>query len=190
LAAPALVSKLDLGAGKQLLSAAVYDGTLYTSEFELDSSRNVVSGSRGLRIYDFSDPASLSATGFISLTATAYHLRVIGSQLVTCDGDDQLVSLWDLSAPTAPVLLTSASASSRVCAVHEGVNIVANGKVLRPNGQAIDTVATFMPGGSQLDGFPYGSAVNASFIFLAQSARVLVLNGIRTPLLYLPLTGR
>ena len=48
--------------------------------------------------------------------------------------------------------------------------------MLRPSGNELQIVATFKPGDNQRDGSPYGSAANASFVFLAQSKRVLILN--------------
>jgi len=61
-------------------------------------------------------------------------------------------------------------------AVLKGEHLITNGVVLRPEGNRLRIVATFKPNGGQRDGHPYGSAVNASFAFVAQSERVLILN--------------
>jgi hypothetical protein len=127
-------------------------------------------------VVDFGDPSHLSILRTLDLTggsAYPYHLRIVGSQLVECGLNH--ISLWDLTTPTSPVLLTTQPAEPRVCA-QDGDYIVTNGMVFCPNGNELQTVAAFTPGGSQVDGFPYGSAVNTSFVFIAQSNRVLVLN--------------
>jgi len=83
--------------------------------------------------------------------------------------------MWDLTRPTDPVLLTSQPAGARV-AVLAGDHLVTNGTVFRPDGNDLRVVASFESGGSQRDGYPHGSTANASFVFLAQSQRILILN--------------
>jgi hypothetical protein len=165
---PVLVSELSLGTGESGWSAAVYGSTLYIVHFSASTSHLV------LQVVDFSDPSHLSTIRTLDLqTGSAYHLRIVGSQLVECGSDH--ISLWDLTRPSSPVLLTEQPAEPRVCA-QDGDNIVTNGMVFRPSGSELQMVAAFTPGGSQVDAFPYGSAVNTSYVFIAQSGRILVLN--------------
>jgi hypothetical protein len=124
-------------------------------------------------VIDFSNPAKLAVLNAISRDDQAYHLRVIGNQLLECTSNQ--VGLWDLTTPTNPVFLTAQVTGGRVAAV-KGDHIVTNGAVLRPKGNELELVATFTPGDSQRDGFPYGSAASDSFVFLAQSKRILILN--------------
>jgi hypothetical protein len=167
---PALLSDLNMGQEQQVWSAAAYGSTLYACHWTSDWQGSYTNS---LSMIDFSNPTSLSVLNTISRDDHAYHLRVVGSQLVECTSNQ--VGLWDLTAPANPVFLTSQPAGGRVAA-QDGDTIVTNGKVLRPNGNELRIVATFTPGGSQRDGFPHGSAVNASFVFIAQSARILILH--------------
>jgi hypothetical protein len=167
---PNLLSELDLGAEQLVWSAAVYGGMLYACHWWSDWQGTYVNW---LGVIDFSNPAQLSVLNTISRDDQAYHLRVIGNQLLECTSNQ--VTLWDLTAPANPVLLTSQAAGGRVAAL-KGDHLIANGTVLRPNGNELEIVATFSPKGAQRDGYPYGSAANASFVFLAQSERILILN--------------
>ncbi len=167
---PTLLSDLNMGEEQLVWSAAVYGNTLYACHWTSDAQSNYTNS---LSIIDLSNPASLSVLNTISRDDQAYHLRVVGNQLAECTGNQ--VGLWDLTTPANPVFLTSQPAGGRVAA-QDGDTIVTNGTALRPNGNELQIVATFPPGGSQRDGFPHGSAVNASFVFIAQSARVLILH--------------
>ncbi len=167
---PTLLSDLDMGEEQLVWSAAVYGSTLYACNWTSDWEGSYTNW---LSMIDFSNPASLSVLNTISLDDQAYHLRVVGNQLIECTSSQ--VGLWDLTTPANPVLLTSQRAGGRVCAL-DGDNIVTNGTVLRTDGNDLEIVATFTAGDSQRDGFPYGSAVNASFVFIAQHKRILVLN--------------
>jgi len=164
---PSLVSIYYIG-NKYFFSAAVYSNTLYTYEFEYDNP-----GSWGLRVFNFSNPSNLTEIRFISRNSLGYHLRVVGNKLIEC-GDNSYVGLWSLDTPSNPEFLTSQLASARVCAV-DGNNIVVNGKVFHIGGNTLDPVAAFDPGYTQIDGFPYGSAVTPGFIFLSQSRRILII---------------
>ena len=167
---PNLLSELDLGPGQLVWSAVGYGRTLYVCNWTTDWQDSVTIT---LSVIDFSDPAKLSVLNAISRDDQAYHLRVIGAQLLECTSNQ--VGLWDLTTPANPVFLTAQVTGGRVAAV-KGDHLITNGAVLRPNGNELQIVATFKPGDSQRDGFPYGSATNASFVFLAQSTRVLILN--------------
>ncbi len=167
---PTLVSDLNLGPEQLVWSAAGYGRTLYVCHWWSDWQSTYVNT---LSVIDFSDPNHLAVLKAISRDDQAYHLRVLGSQLLECTSNQ--VELWDLTAPANPVLLTSQVAGARVAAVR-GDHLVTNGAVFRPDGNNLQVVATFKPGDSQRDGYPYGSAANASFVFLAQSKRILILN--------------
>ena len=173
---PTFLSDLNMGEEQLVWSAAAYGSTLYACNWTSDWQGSYTNY---LSIIDFSNPASLSVLNTISRDDQAYHLRVVNNQLVECTSNQ--VGLWDLTMPANPVLLTSKQAGGRVCTL-DGDNIVTNGTVLRPNGNELQIVATFTSGGSQRDGSPYGSAVNASFVFIAQSARILILNASMPPL--------
>ncbi len=167
---PALLSNLNIGQNRSVWSAAVHGNTLYAYDWTPDGQGGYTNT---LSIIDFSNPASLSVLNSMSRDDHAYHLRVVGNQLVECTSSQ--IGLWDLTTPANPVFLTSQQAGGRVAA-QDGDTIVTNGKVFRPNGNELQVVATFTAGSSQQDGFPHGSAVNASFVFIAQSKRVLILH--------------
>lgn len=173
---PTLLSDLYIGQEERVWSAAVYSDTLYTYEFTTNWQGVYT---HTLSVIDFSDPAHLSLLSVMDRDDSAYHLRVVGNQLIECATSH--VGLWNLDTPISPVFQTSQPASARVCA-QDGNNIVTNGTVFRPQGSALETVTTFTPGGGQVDGFPYGSAVNSAFVFIAQSTRVLILNAIQPTL--------
>ncbi len=173
---PTLLSDLNMGEGQLVWSAAVYGSTLYVCNWTSDWQGSYTNY---LSMIDFSNPASLSVLNTISRDDQAYHLRVVGNQLIECTSDQ--VRLWDLTTPANPVFLASKQAGGRVAAL-DGDNIVANGTVLRPNGSELQVVATFTAGDGQRDGYPYGSAVNDSFVFIAQHKRILVLNASMPPL--------
>jgi len=167
---PTLLSDLSLGAEQRVWSAAVSGRTLYVCNWTTDWEGAYTDF---LTAIDFSDPTQLSVLNAIGRDDQAYHLRVVGGRLLECTSSR--VALWDLTTPANPVFLTSQVASGRVAALR-GDHIITNGAVLRPSGNKFERVATFKPNGGQQDNHPYGSAVNASFIFLAQSERVLILN--------------
>lgn len=182
---PTLLSDLYIGQEERVWSAAVYSSTLYTYEFTSNWDPENLTYTDTLSIIDFSQPTELSLVEAISRgvhergSSAAYHLRVVGNQLIECATSH--VGLWNLDTPISPVFQTSQPASARVCA-QDGNNIVTNGTVFRPQGSALETVTTFTPGGGQVDGFPYGSAVNSAFVFIAQCKRVLILNAIQPTL--------
>ncbi|MEN6425561.1 MAG: hypothetical protein ABFE13_09375 [Phycisphaerales bacterium] len=173
---PTLLSDLNLGQDELVWSAVGYGQTLYACHYWSDWQSTYV---HTLSVIDFSNPASLSVLNAVNRDDLAYHLRVVGNRLLECTSDQ--VGLWDLTAPANPVLLTSQQAGGRVAA-QNGEHIVTNGAVFRPNGDELQLIATFKPGDSQHDGSPHGSAANASFVFIAQSKRVLILNA-RPPVL-------
>jgi hypothetical protein len=173
---PILLSDLSLGEEQLVWSAAVYDNILYVCNWTSDWQGSYTNY---LSVINFSNPASLSVLNTISRDDQAYHLHVIGDQLIECTSNQ--VGLWDLTRPADPVLLASKQAGGRVCAV-DGENIVTNGAVFRPDGNELQIVATFKSGGSQRDGHPYGSTVNESYLFIAQHSRILILNASMPPL--------
>jgi hypothetical protein len=167
---PVFLSDLNLGQGQWVWSAAVYGSTLYAYHWIGGPQEGYTNT---LSVIDFSDPAGLSVLNTISRDDDAYHLRIVGDQLI--ESGTSHVGLWDLTAPADPVFLTSQPARGRVCA-QDGDNVITNGTVFRPEGNELQTISTFNPGGGQADGFPYGSAVNSSFVFIAQSSGILILN--------------
>jgi len=167
---PTLLSDLNMGEEQLVWSAAVYDSMLYMCNWTSDWQGSYTNS---LSVIDFSNPEGLSVLNTINRDDQAYHLRVVGNQLIECTSNQ--VGLWDLTTPANPIFMTSQQAGARVCAL-DGDNIVTNGTVFRPDGNDLEIVATFTSGGSQRDGSPYGSAVNASFVFIAQSHRILILN--------------
>ncbi len=173
---PTLVSELNLGPEQLVWSAAGYGRTLYACHWWSDWQGTYVDT---LSIIDFSDPAHLTVLKALKRDDEAYHLRVMGNRLLECTSNQ--VGLWDLTAPANPVLLTSQVAGARVAAL-SGDHLVTNGAVFRPDGNDLQVVASFKAGGNQGDGSPYGSAANDSFVFIAQSKRVLILNA-RPPVL-------
>lgn len=164
-AAPQEVASADLGEENRGWSAAVLGQVLVVGQFASGAG-----GVTGLAILDFPDPAKLSHQGTFQ-AELAYHLRGFGDHLVACNSEN--VTLWDFTVPDDPALRTSAATRARVCA-RDGENVVTNGDVLRPEGDALIHVGSFDPLGGQVDGFPYESDVEGAHVFLAQSARALV----------------
>jgi hypothetical protein len=173
---PTLLSDLSMGEEQLVWSAVVYGSTLYACHWTSDWQGSYTNY---LSMIDFSNPASLSVLNTISRDDQAYHLRIVGNQLVECTSNE--VRLWDLTTPANAVFLASQQAGARVAAL-DGDNIVTNGTVFRPDGNDLEIVATFTPGDAQRDGYPYGSAVNDSYVFIAQHKRILVLNASLPPL--------
>lgn len=166
---PTLLSTYN-AADRYFFSAAVYNDTLYTSEFEMFPGSTY---SYGFRVFDFSDPSDPVLVRFISRGSAAYHLRILNDTLIECD--TSFVGTWDLQTPTNPVFQTAQSASARACAIDHHNNLVTNGKVFRLNGNTLENIATFTPDFIQSSGFPYGVAVNSNFAFIAQFPRVLII---------------
>lgn len=175
---PTLLSTLYVGTGRRVWSAAVSGNVLYTSEAIFEDPKIFA-----LRVINFSNPSNLSTIRVINRDTVAYHLRIVGNQLVECADyqndnvqiNSQQVRLWNLNTPSNPIFQVSKTvAGTRVCAL-DGNNIVINGSILHPNSNDLETIATFEPLFSQIDGMPYGSAITSEFVFIAQSPRILIL---------------
>ena len=173
---PTWLSDLYIGQEEWVWSAAVYSDTLYTYKWTTNW-QGIYTDT--LCVIDFSDPAHLSVLSVTDRDDSAYHLRIVGNQMIECATSH--VGLWNLDTPTNPIFQATQPANARVCA-QDGNNIVTNGTVFHPQGNALETATTFTPDGGQGDGFPYGSAVNSAFVFIAQSKRVLILNAIQPTL--------
>jgi len=149
---------------------AAYGDCMYLSGFTTAGASLT-----GMRVLDVSDPAHPTSVRFVPLTALPYHLRMLNGQLVaSCSSS---ISLWSLTNPRDPLLLDTKAASGRVCAL-DGNNIVTGARVFRVEGDALLTVTSFTPGGSQRAGYPYGSAVGSGHVFSAPSARALILKAV------------
>lgn len=157
-------------ANRYFFSAAVYNNTLYTSDFEMFPGPTYA---YGFRVFDFSDPSALAIVRFISRDSAAYHLRVVGDALIECD--TSFVGIWDLANPTNPTFLMSQFAQARACALDYRNNLVTNGKVFRLDGNTLENIANFTPEYGQVSGFPHGAVVTSDFVFIAQSPRVLII---------------
>lgn len=153
--------------GSLFFAAAMTGDTLYASALSETDFQPL-----GLSILSLKDPTSPTIVRTVPEMDVAYHLRVLGKSLI--ESASGYLGLWDITDPRAPGFQSSAPVSGRVCAI-DGENVVTNGQVLRPSSGAFTVIASFTPGGAQRDGFPFGSAVNANFVFLAQSQRVLIL---------------
>jgi serine/threonine protein kinase len=164
---PRLVSLFEVGQEYNLYAAIGYQKYIYASGY---SSSNPMA-SRNF-ILDFSDPTNLSQLAAYDHNNTAYHYFISDNLLVACA--DSYLEVWNLDIPEKPGLLSSEPAQSRACALDNGV-IITNGSAawLTPTG--FKNLASFNADGRQPDGFPYGSAVRADYVFLAQQTRVLVL---------------
>jgi serine/threonine protein kinase len=164
---PHLVSQYDAGQDYSLFAAIGFQKYLYASEFS-----NSGAGSVRYLVLDFSDPTNLRELGVYDHQYTAYHYYIFEDELIACA--DSMLEVWELGNPEQPGLLYSEPAQARTCTLDNGV-LVTNGSAawLEPGG--FKSFSSFVSGGSQLDGFPYGSAIMGDYIFLAQSERVLVL---------------
>jgi len=168
---PVLLSYYDLGYEKVLFSTAVYGETLYTSEFEyLDTGESV----KTFRVIEFSDPTNLVQVNPFETDDVAYHMKVVGDRLLTCD--DDYVRLWGLEDPNNPALLDESFASSRVCLLDDNGYLVTNGQVFYVENDSLILDDTFDPEDNQGSGFPFGSAKNENFVFLAQENQILILS--------------
>ncbi len=165
---PTLLSSYNVAA-KYFFSAAVYQDTLYTSEFETVDLDYIY----GFRVLDFSDPANPSLLHFIDRDSAAYHMHIVGETLVACH--TYFVETWNLDTPGNPLFSALQSTRARSCAVDNHNHIITNGDVFSLNGSTLQVVTSFEPGYIQADGFPYGSVVSDRFVFISQSPRVLIL---------------
>ena len=157
---------------KLAFAVAAYGDSVYLSEFA-----DGVSGGT-LRVLDISDPSPPTSLRSQSLPDMPYHFRVLEGRLIAAN--DASISLWSLANPREPQLLDTQTAAGRVCAV-DGGNIVVSGRVFRPDGNRLVEVARFTAGQGQAAGFPYGSAIGSGSVFLTQSLRVLILQGVAPP---------
>jgi serine/threonine protein kinase len=172
--APRLVSRLSTGSGSINFSAAIYADMLYVGRFESEKGRGL------MMVYDFKDPSYLQLVQRIDTSELAYHILVMGENLITCASDH--ITLWDLSRIDYPQFLSSERGKARVC-LADGENLIANGLVFKLGFESLDRVQDFdsqmgLEDASedvQRELLPYGSAVNPQFVFLAQSSRVLML---------------
>jgi serine/threonine protein kinase len=172
--APKLLSRLGTGSGSINFAAALYADMLYVARFESEKSRGL------MMVYDFKDPTHLQLAQRIDTSELAYHIVVMGECLITCTSDH--VTLWDLSRVDYPKFLSSERGKARVCAV-DGNNLIINGQVYTPSLETLKKVQDFNSqmgleeagADVQRELLPYSSAVNAQFVFLAQSSRVLIL---------------
>jgi len=100
--------------------------------------------------------------------------------LITCASDH--ITLWDLSRIDYPKFLSSERGKARVCIV-DGENLITNGLVFTPALESLNKIQDFDSQAGledanedvQREMLPYGSAVNAQFIYLTQSSRILML---------------
>jgi hypothetical protein len=147
---------------------------LYVGRFESEKGRGL------MMVYDFKDPSYLQLVQRIDTSELAYHILVMGENLITCASDH--ITLWDLSRIDYPQFLSSERGKARVC-LADGENLIANGLVFKLGFESLDRVQDFdsqmgLEDASedvQRELLPYGSAVNPQFVFLAQSSRVLML---------------
>jgi len=125
----------------------------------------------GISVFEYNYPTANYLTTYEG--NTPYHLHAFDDTAVACNSS--VLELWDFTYPDDATIRDSWQASARVCA-RDGNNLIANGTVLqvRPD-NTFSWVSNFDAGFSQIDGFPYGSAVEGPLVFLAQSPRVLIL---------------
>ncbi len=164
---PRLVSLFDVGHEYNLYAATGYQKYLYVSGYS-SSNPNL---SRNL-ILDFSDPTNISQVAAYDHSNTAYQYFISDNLLVACA--DTKLEIWNLDVPEKPSLISSEPAQARACALDNEV-VITNGSVVWLTPTGFKTLASFNPDGRQPDGFPYGSAVSADYVFLTQSTRILIL---------------
>ncbi|MDT8306588.1 MAG: hypothetical protein RRC07_11685 [Anaerolineae bacterium] len=148
-------------------AAVVRRNTLVVGQ--LASTRAGSTGTTGFAIFAYPSLEPIRTMGDVPVP---YHLHAFGAQLVSCTS--QTVELWDFSTPAEASRNDLFQANARVCA-RDGDKIITNGVVLRAGTGQLHWVSNFTATGSQIDGFPYGSAVDDGFVFLAQFTRILVL---------------
>jgi hypothetical protein len=164
---PQFLAAIEVPSDRIVFSAAIVSHTLYVSELATGTA-----GVFALRIVDISDPANPELIRIIDRPDVAFQLRGIGQSLVEAMSGS--VSLWDVSTPNDPRLMSTQTASARFCAV-DGENIVVKGSVFRIQGGQFESVSIFDSLGGTYDGLPYGSAATAEWILLAYSQGVQIL---------------
>ena len=170
------IVKLPSSKGVANFAAAVYQDMLYVSEYV--SIGDKVKGL--LKVYDFSKPEDLKEIQRIDPGEVAYQLKVIDDTLIRCNSND--VEVWELSQKDYPRYVSSNNGQARVCAVDRG-NIIADGSIFSLKDGRLLPLATFDPNNGQAgssprgEAFPYGSAVNGNYVFLANPGQVLILAG-------------
>lgn len=129
-------------------------------------------GTNGISVFSYNYPAA-SFVQTYSPTAVPYHLHAFGNYAVACNSST--LDVWDFTSPDDATIRDTWQAGARVCA-RDGDNLVVNGTVLNVGADGyFNWLGDFVPGAGQVDGFPYGSAVEGPLVFLAQSPRILVL---------------
>ncbi len=167
---PVEIGSHSLGSGNMGWSAAVFGDVLYVGQLNLsDPLQN------GILILDFQDPTNPFEIALLPMTETEvpYHLAIVDGALIATG--DFGVRLYDLSTPSAPTLADEEPTAGRVRAV-DGPFVITNGHVFKVQDGDLQPVASFDPVYMQNDGFPFGSAVDSGFVFLAQSERILILD--------------
>jgi len=167
---PVEIGSHPLGSGNWAWSAAVFGSVLYVGQLNLsDPLQN------GLLILDFQDPTNPFHIDFIQMDEieVPYHLAIVDGDLIATG--DFGIRLYDLTNPGAPALADEETTQGRVRAV-DGPYVITNGHVFLVQGGALQPVAGFDPVYMQNDGYPFGSAVDSGFVFLAQSERILILD--------------
>jgi len=166
---PALLASMTLN-GRTGFCVARFGEYLYVGEFQSSPATNA------LRIARWDGASTLTTANTIMVPAVPYQLFVRGSYLFDCRSG--YIILWRLGAdPTQPARVDSDPWSGRAAAIW-GDKLITNGRVYQWHGSDLNVFSNFVPGGAQIDGFPHGAVATSDFIYLTQSARILIL---RTP---------
>jgi hypothetical protein len=169
-AQPQMAFTEELGADNTGYSAARFDDILLIGQFGSGGQ-----GTTGIVSFEITAPDTMKYLGTNTTQEAPYHLRAFDTtRVVACNSGSTV--LYDYTYPDDPAQRATFQTSARVCA-RNGEHIVTNGDVLQPMEDYLLFVDDFTPEFGQIDGFPYGSAVEKPFIFLAQSPRVLILLG-------------
>jgi Protein kinase domain len=164
---PVRISFTETGKGILAFAAAVNGQFLYVSMLDQ------LKGGEFLRVYDFHDPANLQLIGEINHSPLAYHLFVVGGQMVACA--DSRLEVWKLDDPAHPQPVFDGPAPSRAC-VLDGQNIITEGLFHHLLPGRFETFDKF-DGDGHATGFPYTSALIGNLVFYVSDQKVIVLAG-------------
>jgi hypothetical protein len=161
---PAIVAETTLG-GDSGYSVARLGENIYVGVIR--------SGQYFLRVFSWpGQAATILPVREIGLSDVPYHLIVNGDYLASSWGNTTII--WSLADPSSPAQVDEETTGGRA-ALLWGDKLVTNGRVHSWHGPLLDLFSAYAPGGGQSDGVPHGAAGNADFVFIAQSARILIL---------------
>ncbi len=160
-ASPTLVGSTNLG-GRWGLSVARVGQYIHVGEFS-DTFQ-------GIQVFSWPSESSFESVYEVACKVP-YNLLIRGGYLASCSDDG--IRIWSLADQSRPAFIETYQFGGRA-ALTWGDLLVTSGRVFKWHGSMLGQTSGF-PGVSQIDGFPFGTAASADFIFMAGSDHVAIL---------------